>query len=242
MPEEKKQKPIHEDHRARMQERVRRDGLEGLAEHEVLEYLLFFAIPRKDTNALAHQLIQHFGSFCAVLEADEDELRKVEGIGPASARLISSLLACHRYYLIKRRVPRRALSKTENAIEYVRPLFFGKQNELFYLIAMDEDYIPLRDIRIAEGIPNKVRFDPVKLARAAVGTGCTCALLAHNHPTGLAVPSAADFNATCLLIRTLGPLGIEIVDHIIIAPTDASSMQQTGRMPRYDPLNDRVVY
>ena len=90
MPEKKTTNSIHEEHRARMQERVARDGLTSLAAHEVLEYLLYFSIPRRDTNPLAHRLIQHFGGFCQVLDASEEELMQVQGIGPASARLLHS--------------------------------------------------------------------------------------------------------------------------------------------------------
>ena len=96
---------LHAKHRARMQERVERDGLDSLAEHEALEYLLFLSIPRADTNALAHRLIQHFGDFCKVLEAEPEELMQVEGVGPKSARLISTVMACSRYYELKKRRP-----------------------------------------------------------------------------------------------------------------------------------------
>ena len=78
MPEKKTTNSIHEEHRARMQERVARDGLTSLAAHEVLEYLLYFSIPRRDTNPLAHRLIQHFGGFCQVLDASEEELMQVQ--------------------------------------------------------------------------------------------------------------------------------------------------------------------
>lgn len=84
MPEKKTTNLIHEEHRARMQERVARDGLTSLAAHEVLEYLLYFSIPRRDTNPLAHRLIQHFGGFCQVMDASEEELMQVQGIGPAA--------------------------------------------------------------------------------------------------------------------------------------------------------------
>ena len=237
-----KDKPIHADHRARMQARVRRDGLDSLAEHEALEYLLFFAIPRKNTNPIAHALIQRFGNFCRVLEASEEELEQVEGIGPASARLIHSILEFSRYYGLRRRRTRVSLRETEKAIEYVRPLFFGLQQEALYLIAMDEHFTPLRDIRIAEGLPNKLTFDLSKLARAAVATGCTCAILAHNHPSGLAIASEADFATTVQVVKSLGLLGIDVLDHLIIAADDASSMRQSGRMPHYDSLNRQVYY
>lgn len=101
MPEKKTTNSIHEEHRARMQERVARDGLTSLAAHEVLEYLLYFSIPRRDTNPLAHRLIQHFGGFCQVLDASEEELMQVQGIGPASARLLHSFRDVARFYQIK---------------------------------------------------------------------------------------------------------------------------------------------
>lgn len=236
MAQEKKEKPVHADHRSRMQERVRREGLSSLAAHEVLEYLLFFSIPRKDTNALAHRLIQHFGSYCNVLDASEEELMKVEGIGPASARLIAGIRQFDQYYLLQQRRGRPHPLNTEAArIEYVRPLFYSEHNEICYLIAMNDQYMPLRDIRVSEGVPNHVSINTRKMAREAVSSGCTCAFLAHNHPTGLAVPSSADVYATRLAAGALQPLGIHLVDHIIVAPADAASM-----MKQYDLTADPV--
>ena len=92
-----KERPIHENHRARMQERVAHNGMESLAEHEVLEYMLYLAIPRQDTNPLAHRLIDHFGSFCRVMEATPQELMQVKGVGPRSAQLISDIMEFGRY-------------------------------------------------------------------------------------------------------------------------------------------------
>lgn len=227
MAQSNREKPLHADHRSRMQERVRREGLGSLAAHEVLEYLLFFSIPRKDTNALAHRLIQHFGSYCNVLDASEEELLKVEGIGPASARLIASIRSFDQYYLLQQRRGRpRPLSDEASRIEYVRPLFYSEHNEICYLIAMNDQYMPLRDIRVSEGVPNHVAINTRKMARDAVSCGCTCAFLAHNHPTGLAAPSSADVYATRLANQALTPLGIHLVDHIIIAPGDAASMMK----------------
>lgn len=150
---------LHAKHRARMQERVERDGLDSLAEHEALEYLLFLSIPRADTNALAHRLIQHFGDFCKVLEAAPEELMQVEGVGPKSARLISTVMACSRYYELKKRKTRLSLNSAETAIAYVKPLFRGVQNEQLYLILLDDACRPVQDLRIAEGVPNRVAVD-----------------------------------------------------------------------------------
>ncbi len=224
---------LHENHRARMQARVERDGLESLAEHEALEYLLFLAIPRKDTNELAHRLIQHFGDFCKVMEADAHQLEQVEGIGPKSARLICTMMAFFRYYELKKRKNRTTLEKTEAAVQYVKPLFLGQQNELLYLILMDDKCRPLQELRVAEGVPNRVHIDTRKLLRDVARTNATCGILAHNHPTGLALPSEADVVATLGIMQTLDPLGVHIVDHIIIAGEDACSMLERGCLPDY---------
>lgn len=236
--EQPKKHPLHENHRARMQARVDRDGLESLAEHEALEYLLFLAIPRKDTNELAHRLIQHFGDFCKVMEADQDELMRVEGIGPKSARVIATVMAFGRYYQLKKRKDRVALNHTKAAVEYVRPLFLGSQNELLYLILLDDQCRPVRDLRIAEGVPNRVHIDTRKLLRDVARTDATCGLLAHNHPTGLALPSEADLIATLGVMQTLAPLGVSIIDHIIIAGEEFCSMRERGCLPEYRAGND----
>lgn len=236
------QKPIHTDHRARMQQRVRENGLESLHEHEALEYLLFFAIPRKDTNALAHMLINEFGSFCRVLEASEEDLMRVKGLGPASARLLHTFLETARYYALHKRDTRKPLLNFEDAVEYVRPLFLGFQDELFYMIALDAAHNPIRTILVAKGLPNRVTFDDQALLRQAVAAHCTHALLAHNHPAGPAMPSNADLEATAYVARMLGPVGIDIDDHIIITPTDAASLGKHGRLPHYDPIRRDIVY
>ena len=224
---------MHENHRARMQARVERDGLESLAEHEALEDLLFLAIPRQDTNELAHRLIQHFGDFCKVMEAEPDELMQVEGIGPKSARLIATVMAFSRYYDLKKRKVRLALNKAETAIDYVRPLFRGVQNEQLYLILLDDACRPVQDLRIAEGVPNRVTVDTRKLLRAIARTNSTCGILAHNHPTGLAIPSEADRLTTYRIMEVTGQLGFTIMDHIIIAGEDGCSMLNRGSLPEY---------
>lgn len=225
------ERPLHENHRARMRERVERDGLESLAEHEALEYLLFLAITRQDTNALAHRLIQHFGSFCNVLEASEEELMQVDGVGAKSAQLITSVLQFSRYYNIKHRKARQPLNDAQRAMQYVKPLFYGQQNEIFYLIMLDDQYRPLKDLRIAEGVPNHLVIDTRRVLREVAKTNSTCTIMAHNHPSGLAVPSAADQMTTRKLADSLSQIGVSVIDHFIVAGEDVTSMRQRGQMP-----------
>ncbi len=101
---------LHQDHRARMHQRVKNSGMDDFADHEVLEYLLYFAIPRRDTNPIAHRLLKKFGSFARVLEASEEELCQVEGIGPNSARLLRAVLLVDRHYQNSRRRKVRQLA------------------------------------------------------------------------------------------------------------------------------------
>ena len=230
MPQDKKEKPLHADHRARMQQRVRRDGLASLAAHEVLEYLLFFSIPRQDTNPIAHRLIRHFGSYCNVLDATEEELLKVEGVDPASARLIASIRKFEQVYQLQQRRGRARPLRTEaDRIEYVSPLFLSEREEKCYLITMNDQCLPLREVLVSEGVPNHTGIDSRKLARAAVASGGTCAVLAHNHPSGVAAPSRSDLVATALVERLLDTLGVHLLDHIITAPDGAASMMRQYR-------------
>ena len=174
-----KERPIHENHRARMQERVAHNGMESLAEHEVLEYMLYLAIPRQDTNPLAHRLIDHFGSFCRVMEATPQELMQVKGVGPRSAQLISDIMEFGRYYAVKKRKKQATLDTTANAIEYIKPLFLGLQNEVLYIILMDDSCHPLYDLKAAEGVPNHVSIDTRKLLRDVLRSNASTAILSH---------------------------------------------------------------
>lgn len=225
------EKNPHENHRARMQARVERDGLESLAEHEALEYLLYLSIPRQDTNELAHRLIQHFGSFCRVMEATEQELLEVKGVGTKSARLICTTTAFGRYYSMKCRKPRSNIAQTEDAIRYVKPLFWAQQNEIFYVIALDNQCTPITDLRVAEGISNHLMFNTKKLMRDVARINCPNVLLAHNHPGGLPIPSDADIRTTQALMDCLWQIGVHVVDHIIVAGEEACSLVQRGMMP-----------
>ena len=158
---------------------------------------------------------------------------QVEGVGPKSARLISTVMACSRYYELKKRKTRLSLNSAETAIAYVKPLFRGVQNEQLYLILLDDACCPVQDLRIAEGVPNRVAVDTRKLLRAVARTNSTCGILAHNHPTGLAIPSEADRLTTYHIMEVTGQLGFTIMDHIIIAGEDGCSMLNRGSLPEY---------
>lgn len=226
----------HENHRARVQKRVSEMGLAGMEEHEALEYLLFFVIPRRDTNPIAHALIDRFGSFCGVLDASEEELQTVPGVGPAAAHFIHAMQLVDNFYATHRRIKKVPLNIPGNAVAYLQPLFQGLSNERMYLIALDDKACAMRNILLEEGQPGAVDVAMSKMAREAVSSGCTCAILAHNHPRGIAMPSPEDMITTRRVSKMLGTLGIVLIDHVIVADDDSISLAEMKKMPYYDPV------
>ncbi len=133
-----KKQQLHKGHRERLRERFRREGLDNFEDHQVLELLLFQAIPQHDTNPVAHSLIQRFGSLSAVLEADPKDLAAVEGVGAKAAAFLSLIpQVTRRYFLDRIRHTRKPLNTSEAAAEYLVPLMSGRSEEVFYVICLD---------------------------------------------------------------------------------------------------------
>ena len=233
---------LHKKHRQRMFKKVDEQGLEKLPPHEVLEYLLFYTIPRCNTNPIAHQLLDRFGGFSQVLEASPEELAQVPGLGPSSARFLHSLLQVARYYQVEKRRQTRQLKTQEEAIQFVEPLFLGETEEVLYAVILDDKSGILRCEQLSRGMANSVEMSASRLARAVLLAGGTSVILAHNHPRGLAVPSSQDIITTGKMVKALGILGIDLVDHIVVAQDGATSMLQRQCMPIYDPVRGEVEY
>lgn len=220
----------HENHRARMKARVKRDGLASLAEHEALEYLLFFAIPRRDTNELAHALIQEFGSFTKVMQADVEALQRVPGIGSHSAEIIRMVYEFHRYYEVKSRKVPVCLKTVEACTDYAKNLDWSDQDERCYLVLLDDRFRVLRTALIGEGTPNTVSINKAKAVREAARCDATFAFMTHNHPTGLAIPSLQDAIVTDNIKLALADLNVTMYDHIILAEDGSYSFRAKGRI------------
>lgn len=241
-PKNAKNRPVHENHRERMRRRVEKYGLDSLEEHEALEYLLFFVIPRRDTNPLAHALIERFGSFAGVLEASEEELRAVEGIGPAAARFLHMLPAVDRYYAVSRSKGTRRFTTTAQLGEYLVPLFRGQKRESLLLLALDERRRLLRTVWLNTGTVSAVDIGVNKIATETVAAGASIVVLAHNHPGGVALPSKEDIVATGNAMRALGLLGVHVQDHIIVAGEEYTSLRDTHRLPFYNFKTGELSY
>lgn len=223
---------IHKDHRQRVRERYLKEGLDGFSEVQVLELLLFYVIPRQDTNPIAHRLIDRFGSLHQVLEAPVEELEKVEGIGPNAALLLSLITAVARVYAVNRTEKQKILRTIEDCGEYLKSFFIGRRSEMVYLLCLDAKCKVLGCREIGEGSVNSANVPIRRIVETALGLNATSVVLAHNHPSGIALPSGEDVLTTHRVAAALSTVDIVLVDHIVVADDDYVSMVQSGH--RFD--------
>ena len=217
----------HEGHRDRLRGRFLRDGnMTGFAPHEALELLLTYAIPRKDVNPIAHSLIDHFGSLHAVLEARQEELTAVLGIGPGAAMLIRMMLPLFRLYENDRLAERKVLSSYREARDYCASLFKGVTEERFYLISLDAGLRIIAARLIAQGTVDEVAVYPREVLGLLLRQNAQGALLTHNHPDRTCEPSREDVDRTLLLDDVMDKVGIRLFDHVICGTDGTYSFAQ----------------
>jgi len=226
---------LHKGHRDRLRLRFLKEGLDSFEDHQVLELLLFQAVPRRDTNPIAHKLMQRFGSLSAVLEADPKDLAAVEGVGENAAAVLSMIPhVTRRYFYDRIRHSRKTLNTSEAAAEYLVPLMAGRSEEVFYVICLDSQLRVLYPALISEGTVKDALVHPRHVAEAAVRHKAASVLLAHNHPAGSAKPSTHDHKLTRNLVQALGGINVQVVDHIIVAGELIYSFQREGTLPVFE--------
>lgn len=224
MPEEN----VHQGHRERVRQRFLRDGLDHFEPHQVLEMLLFYAIPRKDTNVLAHALLSRFGSFSGVFEAELEDLKAVKGMSENAAALIKLMPEMARYYLCNQEKGTLSLKNAEQIADFLEPQFLGRKKEMVYLICLNGKGEILYSDFIFEGTINSVSVCTREIVDKALRQKATSVILAHNHPEGLAIPSHEDLMTTRQLVQALDLVNIRLYDHFIIHEFDAVSMRDSG--------------
>lgn len=224
----------HKGHRQRMRERVQSYGLDSLAEHEALEYVLYLTNAQKDTNGIAHDLIDRFGDFAAVLEASEEELCTVEGVGPSTARMLHLLPQISRYYGRSRTSTTRCIKTTEQMGRYLMAKFAWSDYERAMLVSLDSRKRVRAAVWLREGTSDRVSLDIKNVVAAAIKGGTDAVVLCHNHPNGVALPSLEDMDATGSIARALGLVNVHLLDHFILTDTEYFSMRDANRLPIYD--------
>lgn len=218
---------IHDGHRQRLRERFLKDGLDNFDKIQVLELLLFYCVPRKDTNVLAHDLLDHFGSFEGVMDATPAELMKVPGVGENVATFLSLLKAVWRYYQIESGRAHKPLKTLEECGAYLLPYFVNQNMEMVYLLCLDAKCKVICCRLVGEGSVNSANVSVRKIVETALNANATSVVLAHNHPSGVAIPSGEDIQTTMRLSKALRAVEVILVDHLVIADGDYVSIAQS---------------
>ncbi len=221
----------HEGHRQRMKERLLAEGLTHFSGHEVLEMLLYYAIPYRDTNPLGHRLENKFGSLSKVLEADYADLLRVEGVTPHSAALISLCGQLARRYQREQYAMGALLYTTDDFGNFILPWFSGAKDESVVLLSMDNRHKVLNTTRIFEGSVNSTQFSVRDAVQQVLRDNATQVVMAHNHPNGHAFPSRADLDTTTRFAAVLRELNVRLLDHLVVSEGDFVSLAESRLLP-----------
>lgn len=220
---------IHDGHRKRMKDRFIDQGLDSFTEIQILEFLLFYCIPRQDTNELAHRLLEHFGSFSKVLDAEIHDMMKVKGIGENTAVFLKLLPAVARtYHVNKACLANKPLTEIEDCGSYMMPFFYGRCNETVYLLCLDAKGKAICCKKVGEGSINSAGVPIRRIVELALAAKASSVVLAHNHPSGSAVPSGEDLSTTHRVAVALDAVDVVLADHLIFAEGDYVSMVLSG--------------
>ena len=224
---------IHDGHREKMRSRFLSGGLEQFADHEALELLLYYAILRRDTNPIAHALMDRYGSLSAVLAAPVEDLQKVEGVGENAAILLKLVpRLCAKARLADADRQELVLNTASRAGAYLLERFYGERNEVIYQLCLDRKGKLLACKKLGEGSIASAALDVRKLVENAILHSAGSVVLAHNHPSGIASPSVEDYAATDRARAALETIGVALADHIIVADGDFVSLAESGYLEK----------
>ncbi len=220
----------HAHHRERLKERFLKQGVDSLAPHEALELLLFYAIPQRDTNLLAHHLLERFGSLQAVLQASIGDLCAMPGVSRHTATLLHLILPLAATALtVPAQEQRPTFYAPAQAQEYLIHLFLGERQEAVYLLLLDNRLSLIERCRVHIGSINSVSLSPRRMIEVALEAQAASVILAHNHPTGLAIPSSEDVQTTVSLREAFSLIGVEMLEHYVVAGDTCTGILQHSR-------------
>lgn len=221
---------MHTDHRQRMRNRIMNAGIAKLEPHEVLEYLLYAFIPRKDTNGIAHTLIKEFGSLPAVFNASPEHLRKVPGMTDNASLFISVFADIARKYVVLAQSAEKKVLSTPAAVsDYLGKQFIGLNEERVYAVALDNAYRVISQKDWTNNNPASVDINPKDIVVFAQACKAVSVIIAHNHPGGIVTPSQEDIDLTRDIYFALDIMGFELNDHMIFNDkNNCYSFQQNG--------------
>lgn len=228
---------VHNGHRKRMRQRIIADGIESLMPHELLEVLLYPMMPRKDTNEIAHKLIDKFGSFVNVLDADVTQLQ--EFLSEPAAVYLCKLPEIMRKYYTEKVAAKPKLSMYKSAVEYLTPCLSTLSVEEVHLLSLTATGSLIKHERLQRGVANQSNVYIREVVKRALQAQASAVILAHNHPSGNPMPSKADEDFTRRLCVAMQMIELPLFDHIIIGHNKAYSFKLDGNLDSY--LNNSLV-
>ena len=221
---------VHDGHRERLRARFAEHGLDSFNELNALELLLCYAIPRRDTNEIAHRLLDAFGSLSGVFQASMQELTSVPGIGENAATLILMVPQIVKKAHVSKAKETKIIRNSTDAGNYLLPYFLDEPDEIVMMLCLDNKRAVICCREMGRGVVNCVDANIRRMVETALKVKTTTVIIAHNHPNGVALPSREDDNFTRTLYRSLGLLGITLEDHIIVANDEFVSLADSGIM------------
>lgn len=220
---------MHEGHRDRLKSRFRKEGLGGFEELYVLELLLFYCIPRRDTNPIAHNLLEKFGTLNRVLSASPEELKSVDGVSDSVVTYFQFLLQLERYRQVRKDEENiKIITCQNNAFARLGGVFINQRNENVFVMCLDSKGKILGVFQVNEGNVSSSSINARRIIEICLNANATYVILAHNHPGGFAVASYQDRYATAQLANTMETVELFLLDHIVFADGDATSMATSG--------------
>lgn len=229
-------KSVHAGHRKRIRRRFQQSGMEDFAPHESLELALSFVIPRVDVNRTAHALLNRFGSVSAVLDATEEELCDVEGVGPQTALYLRMLPSLFRLYAMDKCTPNETYDTVAKLGKYLHALYVGVTVERVYILLFNNGMGLMECCHLGDGTVNSSPVTVRRIAELALTKKASCVVLAHNHPRGLAIPSASDLEVTRNVDTALEIIGVPLLEHIIVTENNhAPILRNQKGLLRCDP-------
>ncbi len=221
---------IHSGHRERIRQEFLTHGFDhNTPPHKILELLLFYCVTRADTNPIAHEMIAKYGSVANVLDAPIEELAAFKGMSERSATLLKMIMPIARRYLYDKAQEKPTFTNINQIGEYIFRHYIGLKIEKTGVMCLDSKGRMLTFRFFAEGDLSSVGLSLRDLAKITLDSGATAAVLCHNHPDGLALPSENDEAITRHVAETLSKIGVQLIDHIVVGDTDFVSMSQSEK-------------
>jgi DNA repair protein RadC len=217
--------PHYHGHRDRLRQRFLQAGSDALHDYEMLELVLFRAIPRRDVKPLAKELIERFGSFAEVIAAPIERLKEVEGLGEAAITDLKIVQATANRLLRGEVKKRHVLSSWSSVLDYCRTAMAFESKEHFRILFLDKGNHLIADEQQQSGTVDHTPVYPREVVKRALELSTTAVILVHNHPSGDPTPSRADIDMTRAIIEVARPLGIAVHDHLIVGKAGHASLK-----------------